>query len=153
MAQGCHNCRKKRTLANCAQCRRIDFDDIEIRTSPHTVAELVAARTGGDAARPTRFTRLPAFAEDALRGLFAAAAALEPIDALLLLHVANGGTFAGFGRAVDALADRLGRFARSGGMSRQLAQIRWENLTRRFAPFAALRKRAQKHKGGTNEKA
>ena len=133
--QGCHNCKKRKSAQTCAACRRVDFDDINISKEPHIDDADIFAGTMQDAA-PSSVSRLPLLAERRLLQLFAEVTALDPLDALLLLHVAKGGSLAAFGKVLNRIAE----YARSygGEMSRATAYARFEVLSRKFKPFAAL---------------
>ena len=96
-----------------------------------------AAQLDGEDLR-TRATQLPEAAEEKLRLLLHTVTGLDTVDALLALHVANGGTCANFGDYLLRLATviRLYNPRRKG--FRATASSRWEKLKLRFAPFGVL---------------
>lgn len=94
----CHNCTKGRGK-HCAQCRRVDQDDIRIQHSPHNRAELQPA-----AIHPAseQVTTLPADIEDTLRRFLFDLFDLNPLQLMLLRHVKQDGTPTTFGRAFSS---------------------------------------------------
>ncbi len=96
-----------------------------------------AAQLDGEDLR-TRATQLPEAVEEKLRLLLHTVTGLDTVDALLALHVANGGTCTNFGDYLLRLATviRLYNPRRKG--FRATASSRWEKLKLRFAPFGVL---------------
>ncbi len=122
--QGCHNC--KRGCGNwCIECRRVDYDDIAIRHSPHDAhAEATGccadpgAEIPGEEPRPSGVTTLPPETEDALRKLLSELAQLPPHVVLLLHGLLSGKTVAETGRMA--------------GITKQTAHARLKAAIRRF---------------------
>lgn len=144
MITACHSC--KRGLGEwCIQCKRIAQDDIRIEHAPHNRDELTAA-TLQPQSPPRPLANLPAEAEDALRQAVMALTDLDPLDALLLLHVAKGGTPSSFGKTLLSVIVKAERYT-GDGMSRATASYRWRSICDTFAPFAALRQWPKGHGG------
>ena len=124
--QGCHNC--KRGCGDwCISCRRVDFDDIAIRSSPHDAhAEITAecradphaAIPCGEPPIPQSVTPFAPETEDALRALLSELAQLPPHVALLLHGLLNGKTIVEIGRMT--------------GDTKQTAHARLKAAIRRF---------------------
>ena len=94
--QGCHNC-KRGCGEWCISCRRVDFDDINIRHTPHNRDELTAVRTvAADA--PPAVTPFAPGTEDALRALLSVLAELPPNVVLILHGLLNGKSLVEIGR-------------------------------------------------------
>ena len=130
--QGCHNCRRG-CGEWCIACRRVDFDDIAIRCSPHDAhAEITAecradpraAIPCGEPPQPPRITPFTPETEDALRTLLSELAQLPPHAVLLLHGLLNGKTVAEIGRMT--------------GDTRQTAHARLKTAVRRFPWMGGL---------------
>lgn len=144
MVKGCHNCKKKRSAEVCAACKVVDYDDLRISMTAHLQPEAAANVPAVERERARlRLAGISPDAADRLGALFASLAALDPVDALLLLHMANGGTLSGFGAALrDTSRNALAKYGP--GMSRATAFARWEKLCAAFAPFRALAANARR---------
>lgn len=153
----CHNCRRG-PGPHCAKCRRVDQDDIRIRHSPHSRAELQAA------ARPPAsepVTDLPADVENRLRIFMFDLFDLSPIQLLLLQHVRDGGTPGTFGRAFAAFVkssviygdrSRRAQWERTcdemgANVSRATAWAIWNGMLRRNPMLAVFRTWDEGHGG------
>lgn len=86
-------------------------------------------------------TPLPADVEERTAELYRRWCGLDTIDALLLLHVSNGGTTATFGAYLDRVRRMIERMDVTRDSYRATAWAKFQRLIRRFAPF--LRGRLQ----------
>ena len=86
-------------------------------------------------------TPLPADVEERTAELYRRWCMLDTIDALLLLHVSNGGTTATFGAYLDRVRRTIERMDVTRDSYRATAWAKFQRLIRRFAPF--LRGRLQ----------
>lgn len=128
--------------ARCVNCKRTNQDDIRIEKAPHNVRpELTTAIK--DHAQSEQATRLSPQAEDTLRRLVMTITALDPLDALMLFHVAKGGTFSTFGRFVNRVFDEARLYGPS--ITRMTARAKWLAICKTFAPFATLRQWTEGH--------
>ena len=134
-------------LSQCKNCKRgTQHDDIRIQHSPHNRDELTRS-TIQPPAEPC--TALPESVEDTLRRLLCTITGLDLLDALLLLHVAKGGTPGNFGRTLNAALKEAGTYGEA--MSRATSKAKWDAMCRKFAPFKALRSWGIGHGGRTAE--
>ena len=60
---------------------------------------------------------------------------MDTIDALLMLHVSNGGTCATFGAYLDRVRQTISRLDCTRENYRATAWAKFQRLVRRFAPF------------------
>ncbi len=86
-------------------------------------------------------TPLPAEIEERTAEVYRRWCMLDTIDALLLLHVCNGGTTATFGAYLQRVAKAIGRLDVGRESFRATAWAKFQSLIRRFKPF--LRSRLQ----------
>lgn len=130
--------------SKCQNCRIVDHDDISIKRSPHNVRHDLTRQIV--ASQPQPVTRLDEDSEDALRMMLATVTSLDPLCALLLFHVARGGTCSNFG---GFLANVV-RSSRSYGakVSRMTARSWWLRICEAFRPFARLSQWAEGHAPG-----
>lgn len=133
MISACHNCQYYGTR-RCLKCKRIEQDDIRIQHTPHNRDELTVSHIQQPS---TPATRLPEDVEDILRRLLCTVTALAPLDALLVLHVAQGGTPSTFGSYINRFKAQCNGYGAE--ISRATAKAKWESICKRFSPFAALR--------------
>lgn len=131
----CHNCRKG-AGEHCIDCKRVKSDDGRIRRNAHIGDESIVV-DGNMAAMPTQH-RLdqPEPVEEVLRKFVYALTDMTALEALLLHHIAKGGTTENFAAFI---ADKLPEFAKAAVASRQSAHSRWLGVLRKFAPLDALR--------------
>ena len=80
-------------------------------------------------------TSLPPEVEERTAELYRVWCGLDTIDALLLLHVSNGGTCATFGAYLSRVHDTIGRMEVARGSFRATAWAKFQRLIRRFAPY------------------
>ncbi len=64
---------------------------------------------------------------------------LDTVDALLLLHVCNGGTTANFGAYLGRVAEAIARMDVGRESFRATAWAKWRALMRRFMPLLRSR--------------
>ena len=86
-------------------------------------------------------TALPAEVEERTAELYRRWCGMDTIDALLMLHVSNGGTCATFGAYLDRVRRTIERMDVTRDSYRATAWAKFQRLIRRFAPF--LRGRLQ----------
>lgn len=84
-------------------------------------------------------TALPAEVEERTAEVYRRWCELDTIDALLLLHVCNGGTTANFGDYLDRVATAIGRLDVRRESFRATAWAKYKALIRRFAPLLKSR--------------
>lgn len=130
--------------AKCQSCKKVAHDDLSIKRSPHNVRKDLTRQTVVSPSRPV--TRLDENSENALRMMLATVTSLDPLCALLLFHVARGGTCANFGGFLDDVICS----ARSYGakVSRMTARSWWLRVCEVFSPFARLSQWAEGHAPG-----
>ena len=80
-------------------------------------------------------TTLPAEVEERTAELYRRWCMLDTIDALLMLHVSNGGTCATFGAYLDRVRQAIDRLDCKRESYRATAWAKFQRLIRRFAPF------------------
>ena len=131
----------ERARAACLSCGRIDPSGRGGIVSYEAAGERVVERekVAFDRSPRGQVTPLPADVEERTAEVYRRWCSLDTIDALLLLHVCNGGTTANFGdylaRTARAIADLdAGRTA-----FRATAWARYKALVRRFAPILKSR--------------
>lgn len=86
-------------------------------------------------------TTLPPEVEERTAELYRRWCGLDTVDALLMLHVCNGGTCANFGAYLDRVGRAIARMDCARGNFRATAWARFRRLVGRFAPY--LRGRIQ----------
>lgn len=84
-------------------------------------------------------TALPAEVEERTAEVFRRWCALDTIDALLMLHVCNGGTTANFGGYLDRVARAIARAGTGRRSYRATAWAKYKALVRRFEPVLKSR--------------
>lgn len=127
--------------ARCISCKRTNQDDIRIEKSPHNVRPDLKQAVKQEPSEQA--TNLPEEIENTLRRILMTITALDPLDALMLLHVANGGTPTTFGRFVNRVFDEARLYGPS--ITRMTARAKWLAICKTFAPFAKLRQWAEGH--------
>lgn len=80
-------------------------------------------------------TTLPAEVEERTAELYRRWCGLNTIDALLLLHVSNGGTCDSFGSYLQRVHDTIGKLNCQRDNYRATAWAKFQVLIRRFKPF------------------
>ena len=80
-------------------------------------------------------TALPPEVEERTAELYRRWCGLDTIDALLMLHVCNGGTCATFGAYLDRVRRTIERMDVTRDSYRATAWAKFQRLIRRFAPF------------------
>ena len=80
-------------------------------------------------------TALPPDVEETTAELYRRWCGLDTIDALLMLHVCNGGTCAQFGDYLDRVRRTIERLNCTRDNYRATAWEKWRRLVARFAPF------------------
>lgn len=132
-------------LSQCKNCKRgTQHDDIRIQHSPHNRDELTRSTIQPPA---EQCTNLPKSVENTLRIMFNTITGLDPLDAMLLLHVAKGGTTGSFGEKLNLAIKEAETYGES--ISRATAKAKWDAMCKKYPPFKALRSWALGH-GGRN---
>ncbi len=80
-------------------------------------------------------TTLPADVEERTAELYRRWCGLDTIDALLMLHVSNGGTCATFGSYLRRIYETIGKIDCTRDSYRATAWAKFQSLVRRFKPF------------------
>ena len=80
-------------------------------------------------------TTLPAEVEERTAELYRSWCGLDTVDALLVLHVSNGGTTATFGAYLDRVRQEISSLDCTRENYRATAWAKFQRLVRRFAPF------------------
>ena len=80
-------------------------------------------------------TTLPAEVEERTAELYRRWCGMDTIDALLMLHVSNGGTCATFGAYLDRVRQTISGLDCTRENYRATAWAKFQRLVRRFAPF------------------
>ena len=80
-------------------------------------------------------TTLPAEVEERTAELYRRWCGLDTIDALLMLHVSNGGTCSTFGAYLERVRESIARLDCTRPGYRATAWAKFQRLVRRFAPF------------------
>ncbi len=84
-------------------------------------------------------TTLPPEVEERTKDLYRAWCQMPPVDALLALHVCNGGTPATFGEFLRRVADDIERARPAREAFRATAWAKFKSLVARFAMFDKVR--------------
>lgn len=92
-------------------------------------------------------TPLPIDVEDKLRMLLNVVTGLDSIDALLALHIANGGTPNTFGRYLLRIVDAVQSFDPARPSFRATVLNRWNSIKKRFEPFSVIQSWKPGHGG------
>lgn len=80
-------------------------------------------------------TALPADVEERTAELYRRWCGLDTIDALLLLHVSNGGTCATFGAYLSRVGEAISKLDCTRESYRATAWAKFQSLIKRFKPF------------------
>ncbi len=99
--------------------------------------ENTVSRLALDVGREPRgnISPLPPDVEERVVAIFREWCSLDSLDALLMLHVANGGTPASFGAYLSRVWDAIDRDRPLRHSHRATVWARFKSLVRRFAPF------------------
>ncbi len=143
MGRLCHKC-EKGVGDWCIACNAVTADDIAIRKKPHLPSEELAVAPTPDDSQAE--DDMPADILDRLKLAIYAITELSPIDALLLHHIAKGGTPTNFDASVQAVVQSLRDCG--GKLRRATVHARWKRIINRFAPFASLAGWQSGHAGG-----
>lgn len=132
-----HRALMERARAACLACARIDPSGHGGIVSYEAMGERAFERARLDMARLPRgqVTPLPADVEERTAELYRLWCGLGTIDALLLLHVSNGGTCATFGAYLCRVAKTIAATDAGRASYRATAWAKFQRLMRRFAPF------------------
>lgn len=98
-----------------------------------------------------RVTSLPSEHEDVIADLFRSWVSLSAVDALLVLHVCNGGTTADFGTFLATVSDSIARMDPERPAMRATAWARFKALVRRFSVVDKVRTWTDGHGGAVRK--
>lgn len=131
----------ERARAACLSCNHVEPAGRGGVVSYAAMGERLVEREKADFDRSPRgqVTALPAEVEERTAEVYRRWCMLNTIDALLLLHVCNGGTTANFGDYLDRVARAIGRLDVRRESYRATAWAKYKALLRRFAPFLKSR--------------
>lgn len=132
-----HRALMERARNACLACDHIDPAGHGGTCSYDAMGERLVARERMDAARTPRgqVTTLPPDVEERTAELYRRWCGLDTVDALLLLHVSNGGTCADFGAYLGRVAETIAALGVRRANYRATAWAKFQRLVRRFAPF------------------
>ncbi len=134
---GCHNC-DKGAGEWCFTCRRVGSEDLALRkkTSGERVLSTVTAKRSE---KQQPLTNLDADAEETLLSFLYQLTALDPVNALMLLHFAKGGRIITFQQFALNVAEKIIKhFSRDGKSKRQKIHARYKALCASYPAFLAI---------------
>lgn len=132
-----HRALMEKARAACLACDHIDPAGHGGMVSYEAAGERIVKREQLDVDRSPRsqVTKLPALVEERTAELYRRWCGLDTIDALLMLHVSNGGTCATFGAYLQRVHDTIGGLGVNRANYRATAWAKFQSLIRRFKPF------------------
>ncbi len=132
-----HRALMEKARAACLSCGHIAPAGHGGVVSYDAMGERAVERERLDAAKMPRgqVTALPADVEERTAELYRRWCGLGTVDALLLLHVSNGGTCANFGAYLGRVAKTIAALDVGRTAYRATAWAKFQRLVRRFAPF------------------
>ena len=132
-----HRALMERARAACLACDHIDPAGHGGVISYDAAGERVVHREALMMDRSPRgqVTTLPPEVEERTAELYRRWCGLDTIDALLMLHVCNGGTCATFGAYLERVRETISGLGCKRESYRATAWAKFQRLVRRFAPF------------------
>lgn len=132
-----HRALMERARAACLACDHVDPSGHGGVASFDAMGERLVERERLDVYAGPRgqVTALPPDVEETTAELYRRWCGLDTIDALLMLHVCNGGTCAQFGDYLDRVRRTIERLNCTRDNYRATAWEKFQRLVRRFAPF------------------
>lgn len=132
-----HKALMERARAACLSCGRAESSVRGGTISLDAAGERLIERERLHILKEPRgqMTALPPDVEDLTAELYRRWCGLDTIDALLLLHVSNGGTCASFGAYLGRVADAIAAADVRRPAFRATAWAKFRRTVRRFAPF------------------
>lgn len=130
-----------RARAACLGCSHVEPSGRGGTCSVDAMGERVLHRERMAFANEPRGTvsALPAEVEERTAEVYRRWCMLDTVDALLLLHVCNGGTTANFGAYLGRVAEAIARMDVGRESFRATAWAKWRALMRRFMPLLRSR--------------
>ena len=127
----------EKARAACLACDHVNPSGHGGVKSVEAMGERILHREMMDFGRTPRgqVTLLPEDVEERIAEVFRRWCGLNTIDALLLLHVTNGGTCATFGKYLERVAEAIGKAGGGRENYRATAWAKFQSLMRRFRPF------------------
>lgn len=121
----------------CLACNHIEPSSHSGMVSYEAAGERIVKRESAFIDRSPRgqVTALPADVEERTAELYRRWCGLDTIDALLLLHISNGGTCATFGAYLQRVQETIGKLNCQRDNYRATAWAKFQALVRRFKPF------------------
>lgn len=132
-----HKALMERARAACLSCARAESSGRGGTISLDAAGERLIERERLHFLKEPRgqMTALPPDVEDLTAELYRRWCGLDTIDALLVLHVSNGGTCASFGAYLCRVADAIAAADVRRPAFRATAWAKFRRVVRRFAPF------------------
>ena len=127
----------ERARKACLSCDHLEPSSHGGRVSYEAAGERVVYRESMKLSRSPRgqVTTLPAVVEERTAELYRRWCGLDTIDALLLLHISNGGTCATFGTYLKRVQETIGKLDCQRDNYRATAWAKFQSLIKRFKPF------------------
>lgn len=121
----------------CLSCNHIEPSGHGGMVSYEAAGERIVKRESAPIDRSPRgqVTTLPAEVEERTAELYRRWCGLDTIDALLLLHVSNGGTCATFGAYLSRVGEAISKLDCTCESYRATAWAKFQSLIKRFKPF------------------
>ena len=131
----------ERARAACLSCGHTEPSGHGVVVSYEAAGERIVEREkiAFDRSPRGQVTTLPADVEERTAEVYRRWCCLDTIDALLLLHVCNGGTTANFGDYLARVAKAIGRLDVRRESYRATAWAKYKALMRRFMPLLKSR--------------
>lgn len=132
-----HRALMEQARAACLACDHVEPASRGGMVSADAAGERVVRREALDLDRGPRqqVTALPADQEELLAELFRRLVSMDTLDALLMLHVANGGTPKSFGPYLERVRAQIQAARPLRDNYRATAWAKFRALVRRFKPF------------------
>lgn len=121
----------------CLSCDHLEPTTRSGMVSYEAAGERIVKRESAPIDRSPRsqVTTLPAEVEERTAELYRRWCGLDTIDALLLLHVSNGGTCATFGAYLNRVGETIAKLDSTRENYRATAWAKFQSLIKRFKPF------------------
>jgi hypothetical protein len=121
----------------CLSCDHIEPSGHGGMVSYEAAGERIVNRQAAYIDRSPRgqVTNLPSVVEERTAELYRRWCGLDTIDALLMLHVSNGGTCATFGAYLNRVGETIAKLDCTRESYRATAWAKFQSLIKRFKPF------------------
>lgn len=132
-----HRALMEKARQACLSCDHINPPVRSGTVSYEATGERIIKRESAPIDRSPRgqVTTLPAVVEERTAELYRRWCGLDTIDALLLLHISNGGTCATFGAYLKRVQETIGKLDCQRDNYRATAWAKFQSLIKRFKPF------------------